>query len=185
MPPLTTWPTSSTPPAPPGNPKARDYPPQRGTLVPRHGCLVSILIRTISGRCFTPTPSTSRSGRFGERLLYGGKLVIVPHAISRSPQEFAALLVRHQVTVLNQTPSAFRQLMPMLTDSAITARAHWRCACDFRRRSPGVAEPQAVVRAPRRRESAAHQHVWHHRNDRPRHLSADYCAPTLTLRPVV
>ena len=44
-------------------------------------------------------------------LLYGGRLVIVPHLISRSPEAFYDLLCAEQVTVLNQTPSAFRQLM--------------------------------------------------------------------------
>ncbi|MHC5747805.1 MAG: amino acid adenylation domain-containing protein, partial [Nostoc sp.] len=44
-------------------------------------------------------------------LLYGGKLVVVPYWLSRSPEEFYQLLLTQQVTVLNQTPSAFRQLI--------------------------------------------------------------------------
>ena len=44
-------------------------------------------------------------------LLYGGQLVVVPHLTCRSPQAFYQLVADTQVTVLNQTPSAFRQFM--------------------------------------------------------------------------
>ncbi|WP_146042707.1 AMP-binding protein, partial [Pseudomonas sp. MPBD7-1] len=44
-------------------------------------------------------------------LLHGGELLIVPYDISRSPQQFHELLCEAGVTVLNQTPSAFKQLM--------------------------------------------------------------------------
>ncbi|MEH1848674.1 MAG: amino acid adenylation domain-containing protein [Nostoc sp.] len=44
-------------------------------------------------------------------LLYGGRLVIVPYWVSRSPEAFYNLLCTEQVSVLNQTPSAFRQLI--------------------------------------------------------------------------
>ncbi|WP_050808561.1 non-ribosomal peptide synthetase [Collimonas fungivorans] len=44
-------------------------------------------------------------------LIHGGKLVIVSQAASRSPQEFHRLVCKHGVTVLNQTPSAFRQFI--------------------------------------------------------------------------
>ncbi|QHP66041.1 amino acid adenylation domain-containing protein (plasmid) [Bradyrhizobium sp. LCT2] len=44
-------------------------------------------------------------------FLHGGRLVIVPYEVSRSPEAFQRLLCAEGVTILNQTPSAFRQLV--------------------------------------------------------------------------
>ncbi|WP_020387123.1 non-ribosomal peptide synthase/polyketide synthase [Kribbella catacumbae] len=44
-------------------------------------------------------------------LLYGGRLVVVDHAVARNPEQFRELLAAESVTVLNQTPSAFYQLI--------------------------------------------------------------------------
>ncbi|MEK6390119.1 MAG: amino acid adenylation domain-containing protein, partial [Paraburkholderia tropica] len=58
-------------------------------------------------------------------LLHGGRLVVVPKLVSRSPRECYALLCEAAVTVLNQTPSAFRQLIAAQAESAQAHRIRY------------------------------------------------------------
>jgi amino acid adenylation domain-containing protein len=54
-------------------------------------------------------------------LLTGGHLVVAPYWITRNPEEFAELLAKERVTVLNQTPSAFAQLLDVDRNHPVTS----------------------------------------------------------------
>ncbi|MGX4727874.1 amino acid adenylation domain-containing protein, partial [Pseudomonas corrugata] len=53
-------------------------------------------------------------------LTHGGRLLVVPQLVSRSPQDCYALLCEAGVTVLNQTPTAFRQLIAAQGESDLS-----------------------------------------------------------------
>ena len=55
-------------------------------------------------------------------LLYGGRLVILPFEVTRSPSLFLQTLEDEGVTILNQTPSAFKQLIH--TETSIHTAPH-------------------------------------------------------------
>ncbi|MEH1773540.1 amino acid adenylation domain-containing protein [Nostoc sp.] len=59
-------------------------------------------------------------------LLYGGRLVVVPYMVTRSPESFFELLCQQKVTILNQTPSAFRQLIQAEQSTATTGNLNLR-----------------------------------------------------------
>ncbi|WP_025130131.1 non-ribosomal peptide synthetase [Pseudomonas sp. PH1b] len=52
-------------------------------------------------------------------LVHGGQLLVVPQALSRSPEACYALLCEASVSILNQTPSAFRSLIAAQGQSSL------------------------------------------------------------------
>jgi non-ribosomal peptide synthetase component F len=64
-------------------------------------------------------------------LLHGGRLVVVPDEVTRSPRDLHDLLVAEQVSVLSQTPSAADALSPQGLESATLVVAGEACPVEL------------------------------------------------------
>src|SRR5262249_11918728 len=71
-------------------------------------------------------------------LLAGGRLVVVPESVVRSPEDLHGVLVTEQVSVLSQTPSAVGVLSPEGLGSAALVVAGEACSAEVVNRwAPG------------------------------------------------
>ncbi|NKZ11529.1 amino acid adenylation domain-containing protein [Mycolicibacterium septicum DSM 44393] len=98
-------------------------------------------------------------------LLHGGRLVVVPEEVARSPQDLHDLLVSQKVSVLSQTPSAAGMLSPDGLESTTLVVAGEACPTELVQRwapgrvlinayGPTEATVYAAISAPLKAEAA-------------------------------
>ena len=98
------WRTSSTPRAPPVCPRGWRSPT---TTSPSCSTSLDIGVELAPGQVWTQCHSYAFDFSVWEiwgALLLGGRLVVVPESVARSPEDFHALLVTEQVSVLDPDP---------------------------------------------------------------------------------
>ncbi|ORX14330.1 non-ribosomal peptide synthetase [Mycobacterium szulgai] len=71
------------------------------------------------------------SWEFWAALLHDGRLVVVPDAVTRSPEDLRALLIGEQVDVLSVTPSALAALSPLGLESIALVVAGEPCPAEL------------------------------------------------------
>jgi nonribosomal peptide synthetase DhbF len=90
----------------------------KGVVVP-HGNVARLVAQTLGWFDFGPGDAWTLFHSYAfdfsvwemwGALATGGRLVVVPHLVARSPAEFRELLATERITVLDQTPAAFYQL---------------------------------------------------------------------------
>ncbi len=115
-------------------------------------------------------------GRAGARRPAGGGAVT---ASAARREAFLDLLVAERVTVLNQTPSAFRQLRAVVDGHRPTLAGLALRTGHLRRRGAGRRRACAAGSTGTATDARAGQHVRHHGDDRARHRTGRSTADDL------
>ena len=102
-------------------------------------------------------------------LAYGGRLVIVPRDVVRSSRDFYRLVCDEGVTVLNQTPSAFKGFIEAEGGGKLEHRLRY-VIFGGEALEPSILKPWYSRH--REQKSATGEHVWDHGDDGACDLSA-------------
>ena len=94
------------------------------------GCTPAAARRRGCGRNVIPMRFDASVEEIWGALLRGGRLVVVPESVAGSPEDFHAVLVAEQVSVLTQTPSAVGVLSPEGLESVALVMAGEACPAE-------------------------------------------------------